>query len=199
MIKFTDFYRLFEEAFNDMGRLSPEKLRRGQRLDPDDDDNFTQVNGKVFYNVVSKIRIADMGRPEPKGLETLTVYDVKDYMNMKCFVGKNNSSGFAIKDGSELVSVFSSQESSGNALVRKAIEEGATHLDCYAKKDKNGNILNTGLVKLYRGHGFEIDKSLTTGKVGEPYSIQNGVSLYVNENEEVEPDNENVVVFMKLK
>jgi hypothetical protein len=199
MIEFTEFYRLFLESFNDMGRLSPEKLRRGQRLDPEDDDNFTQVGGKVFHNVVSKIRIADMGRPEPKGLETLTVYDIKDYMSMKCFLGKNNSSGFAIKDGSELVSVFSSQESSGNALVRKAIEEGATHLDCYAEKDRNGNILNTGLVKLYRRHGFEIDKSMNSGKMGEPYSIQNGVSLYVNDDGEVEPDNENVVVFMKLR
>jgi hypothetical protein len=198
MIKFADFYRLFEEAFSDMGKLSPEKLVRGQRLDPDD-DNFVQVDGRVFHKVVSKIKQNDMNRLAPKGLETLTVYDVKDYMNMKCFVGKNNSSGFAIKDGGELVSVFSSQNSSGDALMIKAIEEGATHLDCYAKKDANGNVLNTGLVKLYRRHGFEIDKSLTTGNIGEPYSIQNGVSLYVNENEEVEPDNENVVVFMKLK
>jgi hypothetical protein len=198
MIKFTEFYKLFLESFNDMGRLSPEKLVRGQRLDPND-DNFTQVNGRVYHNVVSKIKKNDMRRENPKGLDTLTVYEVKEYMNMKCFVGKNNSSGFAIKDGSELVSVFSSQNSSGDALMRKAIEEGATHLDCYAKKDGAGNILNTGLVKLYRRHGFEIDKSMNSGRVGEPYAIQNGVSLYVNESGEVEPDNENVVVFMKLR
>ena len=199
MIKFSDFYYQFLEAYRDMGKLSPERLTRGQRLDPNDDENFQQIDGRIFYNIVSKIKAADVGRKSPKGLDSLTVYEIKEYQKMKCFVGKNNSSGFAIKDGSELVSVFSSQNSSGDALMRKAIEEGATHLDCYAKKDENGNILNVGLVKLYSRHGFVIDKSLNTGKIGEPYSIQNGVSLYVNEKEEVEPNNENVVVFMKLK
>ena len=39
---------------------------------------------------------------------------------------------------------------------------------------------------------------MNTGKDGEPYSIQNGVSSYVNDNGEVEPNNPSVVVFMKI-
>ena len=198
MIDFVDFYKIFLETFNDMGKLSPEELTRGQRLNPEGGDNFEQVDGRVYHQIVSKIKRNDETAKNRKGLHTLTVYGVKDYVGMKCFVGKNNSSGFAVKPDGELVTVFSSQNSSGDALMEKAIAEGASHLDCYAKKNENGEILNTGLVKLYRRHGFTIDKSMNSGNVGEPYAIQNGVSLYVNDNGEVEPDNENVVVFMKL-
>jgi hypothetical protein len=48
------------EAFKDIGKLSPEQLLKGQRLDPNDEDNFKQVNGRVFYQAISKIRSNDI-------------------------------------------------------------------------------------------------------------------------------------------
>lgn len=199
------FIQFFYEAFSDLGKLSPEQLRKGQRLDPEDTDNFKQVDGRVFHNALSQIMKNDELRnktnPEMfKNLKgNLSLYGTKDYQSMKCFLGKNNSSGFCIKDGDELVSVFSSQESSGNAVVKKAIEEGAKRLDCFAKQDKEGNIVNIGLPKLYSRHGFKIDEDLNSGEPGEPYSIQNGISYFVDDNGNVDPTNETVVVFMKLK
>ena len=42
-----------------------------------------------------------------------------------------------------------------------------------------------------------VHKSINTGHPGEPYSIVNGISSYVNDQEEVEPDNPQVVIFMR--
>ena len=54
------------------------------------------------------------------------------------------------------------------------------------------------MFRLYSGFGFKIDKSMNIGKKGEPYSIIKGVSDYVDENEKVHPEDERVVIFMKL-
>lgn len=98
------------EDFRDIGKLSPDQLIRGQRLDPTDSENFTQVEGRVFFNVVSRIIKNDIARGDSaRGLDTLTIYAVGDYNKMKCFLGKNNSSGYALTNTGELVSVFSSQ------------------------------------------------------------------------------------------
>ena len=113
---------------------------------------------------------------------------------MDCYLGKNNSSGYALHNG-ELVSVFSSQKSSGSAIVKDAINNGAKRLDCFAKRDKEGNISGT-LFTLYSKHGFKIDTKMNVGKPGEIYTITNGVSDFVNDKDEVEPDNENVVIYL---
>lgn len=95
------------EAFKDIGKLSPQQLMKGQRLKPEDEDNFKQVTGRVFHQAISKIRINDIARGDnAKGLDTLTVYSVPGYKKMKCFLGKNNSSGYCIAHSNELVSVF---------------------------------------------------------------------------------------------
>jgi hypothetical protein len=117
---------------------------------------------------------------------------------MKCFLGKNNSSGFAIKNKNELVSVFSSQKSSGNAIVKKAIEEGAKKLDCFAIRDPKNKTISGDLYRLYSKNGFKIDKSLNDGTPGEKYAIINGVSDYVDDDGNVQPENECVVIYMKL-
>jgi hypothetical protein len=113
---------------------------------------------------------------------------------MRCFIGDNNSSGYAINNR-ELVSVFSSQKSSGNPLVQSAISNGATHLDCYAFLLNNK--ISGDLFSLYSRNGFRINKNLTTGELGVPYTIQNGISRFVNEEGDVEIDNPQVVIFMK--
>jgi hypothetical protein len=195
------FLEIFHEKFSDMGRLSPEQLQKGQRLSQDDQDNFHEVSGRVFHKVLMNImHNNDLRKDQNKNLrENLTLYEVKDYLLMRCFIGRNNSSGFAIKDGDELVSVFSSQQSSGNALVHEAIKQGARRLDCFAKQDQNGNIVKEGLFKLYSRHGFVVDKDMNSGNVGEPYSTQNGVSYFVDDNGNVDPNDPQVVIYMKRK
>src|SRR6056297_1233240 len=187
------------EAFKDMGKLSQKELMKGQYLDPKETDNFKQVSGRVFYKAISKIRENDItklnkGLPS-KGLKTLTVYNVSDYNQMKCFLGKNNSSGYCIAHGNELVSVFSSQKSSGDAIMVDAIKNGAKRLDCFAFRE-NGKISGP-LYRLYSKYGFKIDRSMNDGHPGEPYAIENGISSYVNDQDEVEPENPQVVIFMR--
>lgn len=193
------FYQFFIEKYTDLGKLSPEQLQKGQRLDPNSEDNFKEIDGRIFHRILMKIMNSDLGRKVPKNIkDNLTLYPVEDYMKMKCFIGKNNSSGFCIKDGDELVSVFSSQGSSGNALVQEAIKQGARRLDCFAEQDGEGGIVDKELYRLYSRNGFVIDKSLNSGNKGEAYSIQNGISYFVDEAGNVDPQNPKVVIFMKL-
>lgn len=188
------------EAFVDIGRLSPEELTRGQKLDPLEDDNFVEVSGRIFHQSVNKIRDNDIERLNKglpsKGLKTLSVYNVKDYNQMSCYLGKNNSSGYCIAHGDELVSVFSSQKASADALMIDAIKNGARRLDCYASRSKKGSISGP-LYGLYSKYGFKIDKSMNEGVPGQPYAVVRGVSDYVDDNGVVHPDNPTVVVFMK--
>lgn len=193
------FKELFE-AFKDLGKLSDTELEKGQRLDSEAEDNFKEVSGDIFFKVISKIKVNDLARKDygtSKGLETLTVYSKIEYSKMRCFLGVNNSSGYALAHhNKELVSVFSSQKSSGSAIVQDAIRNGAKYLDCFAQL--NDGKISGQLYILYKRNGFHIDKTKNEGKEGEPYSIQKGISKFVNSNEEVEPDNPNVVIFMKI-
>lgn len=184
-----------QEAFSDMGKLSDEQLKKGQRLEPQNDKNFHEVSGKVFRGFLTKLIKKDALRgKEAKGLADLSVYSVEEYNKMKCYIDINNSSGFVIKDGDELVSVFSTQGSSGDAIVKEAIKKGAKRLDCFAYL-QDGQ-LSGGLYKLYSRHGFKVDKSLTTGTGDKPYDIVKGIS-YFTDGETVDKTNPVVVIFMK--
>lgn len=77
-----------------------------------------------------------------------------------------------------------------------AVNRGASHLDCFATRNKNGTI-EGALYSLYTRHGFKINKSLNSGTPGEPYSIINGVSSFVDSNGVVHEDDPRVVIFMK--
>src|SRR5574343_835365 len=105
---FKEFLQL-DEDFKSMGKLSPEQLKKGFKLT--DENDFNEVDARTFYNVISKIKANDIARGDKtKGLDTLTVYSVNEYKDMKCYLGINNSSGYALHHD-ELVSVFSSQGS----------------------------------------------------------------------------------------
>jgi hypothetical protein len=187
-----------DEAFNDLGKNDPADLVKGQPLDPKKDDNFHKVDARTFYRVVSRLRANDFARLNAnlpsKGLHTLEAYPPQEYASMHCYIGKNNSSGFAIKDGN-LVSVFSTQRSSGDAIVAAAVQFGAKTLDCFATRA--GGSITGPLFRLYMRHGFHIDQQMNSGTPGEPYAIVNGVSSFVNDQEQVEPENPSVVVFMR--
>jgi len=187
------------ETFAQMGKLSPEELQKGQYLDPKNKDNFKQVTGRVFYQSINKIRQNDISKIDrglkPKGLKSLSVYNVNEYEKMRCYLGKNNSSGYCIAHGNELVSVFSSQKSSIDAIMIHAIKNGARKLDCFAIRNKTK--ISGHLYKIYSKFGFKIDKSMNDGDINEPYAIINGISNYVNDQGDVEPNNPQVVIFMK--
>ena len=191
------FQKLIEK-FNDMGKISDTDLKKGQKLTSGND--FSEVDGTTFFRAITNIKendIAKLNKGLPhKGLETLSVYSRGDYSKMKCFLGHNNSSGYAINHGSELVSVFSTQGSSGNAIMESAVKNGAKHLDCFALRDEDG-IISGPLFKLYSSHGFKIDTSMNSGTPGEPYAIVKGVSDYVDDEEKVHPEDPRVVIFMK--
>ena len=190
---FKDF---LQEAFKDLGKLSADELKKGQKLVGDDDD-FTQVNGRIFHKSISKIKANDLARGDKaKGLDSLTIYSVKEYSQMNCYLGKNNSSGYAVKPNGELVSVFSTQGSSARSLMTSAIENGATNLDCFALRSEQGKI-SGALYGLYTKFGFKIDTSMNVGIPGEAYSIVKGVSSFVDDNGVVHPDDPRVVIFMK--
>ena len=186
------------EAFKDIGKLSAKELMKGQRLDPNNDGNFELVTGRVFHQAVSQIRVNDIARGDnAKGLDTLTVYKVSEYKKMKCYLGKNNSSGYCISHRNELVSVFSSQQSSGKAIMKSALENGAKRLDCFALQNPITNNISGNLYNLYSRFKFKIDKQKNEGKPDDPYSIVNGVSNYVDDRGVVHPNDERVVIFMK--
>ena len=189
---------LILDAFKDIGKLTAAQLMKGQKLYPEEPGNFREVTGRIFHQAINQIRKNDIERLNKglpsKGLKSLSVYDVKGYMDMKCFLGINNSSGYCIHGG-ELVSVFSSQKASADAIMKDAIKNGAKRLDCYVLRIKGK--ISGPLYKLYTKYGFKIDKSMKSGKPGEPYAIVNGISDFVNDRGEVEPDNPQVVVFMK--
>ena len=183
------------EKYSDLGKLSPEQLTKGQPLHAADSNNFKQVSGRMFNQIVTRLGKFDGLRESPKGLHTLSVYSVEEYNKMQCFIGNNNTSGYAIKDGDELISVFSTAGRSGKAIMADAVKRGVSRLDCFARRDANGNIVGP-LVDLYSLYGFKIDTSMNQGNPDEPYAIVNGVSSFVNDSGQVEPDNPNVVVFM---
>ncbi len=193
------FFKEIFEAFKDIGKLSNQELEKGQRLEKNNKDNFVEVDANVFYKAVSRIRSNDIAKgDQAKGLDTLTIYSKNEYNKMNCYLGINNSSGYAIAHGDELVSVFSSQKSSGSAIVQDAKRNGATHLDCFATRTGglNGKI-SGDLYSLYSRNGFKINKKLTTGtNPMVPYTIIKGISAFVNSKEQVELDNPSVVIFM---
>jgi len=137
---------LVTEAFKDIGKLSPDQLTKGQYLNPNDSDNFVRVSGRIFYMAITKIKQNDIARANTglpsKGLETLSFYNAGEYDKMECYLGKNNSSGYAIDHGT-LKSVFSSQKSSGDAIMVDAmnVEEIAdAAVDLLQHKQKRSEI-----------------------------------------------------------
>lgn len=199
------FYKFFWEAFSDIGKLSPEQLKMGFRLNPEDSEKFKPVDWRNFYKIINGYMKSDDKRADPdhpkhkkfKGIkDNITIYEPKKYAEMECFVGPNNTSGYCIKGGDELVSVFSSEEPSGDALVKSAIKNGARRLDCFADQDGNGGIESKGLYKLYSRNGFVIDKDKNDDTM--PYPVFNGISYGVDDDGNIDRNSKTVVVYMKL-
>lgn len=88
---------------------------------------------------------------EEKSIEELTGKDA-DHSQCRIFLSEDKKSGFVIKNGDDLVSVFSTRgHGSGDAIVECAIAAGARRLDCF----------NTILPEFYASHGFRPVARLT--------------------------------------
>ncbi len=69
---------------------------------------------------------------------------VETHEAVRWFGGRANAQGFGITSTGELVGLFSSVAGAGNDLIKHAIREGATYLDCF----------DGYLPTLYSKHGF---------------------------------------------
>lgn len=79
---------------------------------------------------------------------TVDVHEPEEYLDCDLYLTENGRAGFAIKNGDELVSVFSyGGERAGDAIVAKAVEQGARRLDCFDIENR--------LPGLYGRHGFQ--------------------------------------------
>lgn len=74
------------------------------------------------------------------------------------FLGAGGMLGFIIKQGGELVAVFSLAKGMGDAIMKAAIANGATHLDCFEGY----------LTDFYKRHGFCSYKIVPNWTKGEP-------------------------------
>ncbi len=101
-------------------------------------NNFITVPATEF---ISKRDILD-----PSLFAFLTNHSANDYTNKntKLFLSNDFKSGFGINPDGELISVFSLEKARGKILVKKAVKEGASYLECMGDK----------LLELYSSFGF---------------------------------------------
>ena len=125
-----------------VGRANPARIPKGKanplifRLD------HSERSAQLFHN-----RIADLKR-NAEVSATVDAHEPEEYLDCDLYLTEDGRAGFAIKNGNELVSVFSyTGERAGDALVEKAVENGARRLDCFDIKGF--------LPRLYGRHGFQ--------------------------------------------
>ena len=91
----------------------------------------TEVNPQLFHDIFEVVRYYT-----PNG-ELVDLHE--DYSNCKCFLTEDGTAGFAVEPDGNLVSVFNLGTARGflGALRDLVREAGATHLDAYASKEQN--------------------------------------------------------------
>ena len=113
---------------------------------------YNQVDSRQFY-----IALNIAQRKNPLIKDMVHLYTPIEYSNMRCYLSRDNASGYAIKDG-DLVSVFSLVKGRGTDLVISAKKSGANRLDCF----------DGYLVSLYSKLAFKEYKRELNWVVGEP-------------------------------
>jgi len=118
---------------------------------------------------------------EEKSIEELTGKDA-DHSQCRIFLSEDKKSGFVIKNGDDLVSVFSTRgHGAGDAIVECAIAAGARRLDCFS----------TVLPRFYASHGFRPVARLT---FDPNYAPEGWDYNYFGKYNEGKPD----IIFMVL-
>jgi hypothetical protein len=81
------------------------------------------------------------------------IHSVEEYRGMRLYLSSDSRTGYAIKDGDELVSVFSGARGRGLDLVADAVGNGARRADCYAIPLYEGDEIGY-LPRLYASAGL---------------------------------------------
>lgn len=126
----------------DVTKKKEKKLNKGEPKQQKQPHDIIEVHPHHFHKRVSKFReLNDMNRAN------VHPYSPEDYSQMKTYMTRDGKSGYAVKNGNELVSVHSSERGRGDHLVGHAVKMGAKKLDAY---DIGGK-----LPSLYGKHGFQ--------------------------------------------
>lgn len=109
----------------------------GRKFNPATAEDFYQAVSAAMPVSKGDILIGDM----------LTRYTPEEYAMMKLFLSPDSQAGYALKNGDELVSVFSIPGGRGRDIAAEAVLGGARRLDNYDVRGK--------LPGLYGSVGFE--------------------------------------------
>jgi hypothetical protein len=137
----------------------------------------SQEAGELFAKKISeaKAKIGDKA-------SSVYVYPAEEYKDMKMFLSKDGTAGFAVKKDGDIVSVFSTEKGLSTYMLQMAIANGGEKLDCF----------DTYLTKIYKENGFvEYDRD----KWNEQYKPDGWNKDYYKQYNNGEPD----VVYMKIK
>ena len=140
---------------------------------------YELVQGEAAFNGAARFRkaISDAKSSSKHGA-AVYVYDEADYAKMRLFLTEDGKSGFALK-GDDIVSVFSGQKGSANAMLQLAVDEGGRRLDAF----------DTILPEIYADNGF---KTVARVAWNEDYKPDNWDKQLFKDFNNGEPD----VVFM---
>lgn len=117
---------------------------------------FRKVSKTEFLQAFRAARLADRRIYNA----TSGTFEVDQATNQhdQVVLGDGGTCGFIVKNGGELIAVFSLVKGRGDAIVKAAIGLGAEYLDCF----------DGYLPKLYAKHGFVIVKRELNWTVGGP-------------------------------
>jgi hypothetical protein len=128
-------------------------------------DAIRQVDADRFARAVAEAAPVQKGPMQIADM--LTQYTPEEYAKMRTFLSRDAGSGFALKDGDELVSVFSAPRGRGEQLAMEAAARGARRLDNFDIEGK--------LPELYGKAGFR-----ETERFGYDPQYADALSPYVN-------------------
>lgn len=99
------------------------------------------VSPVEFREALKRAKHSVFNRKVAAGLHE---YSLREYSEMRTFLGPQGRSGYAIKPDGDLVNLFSWASGKGQALIADAVSNGAHKLDCY----------DGPLVEIYKRAGF---------------------------------------------
>jgi hypothetical protein len=126
---------IIPEQFRQIMRDAGVRPRRVLELDPG-----TETSAGAFRAAITAVKT----HPEQKYGAAVYVYDQADYQKMRLFVTEDGTSGFALKDDGDIVSVFSMGGGHAWYLVDLAVAQGGWKADSF----------DTILPHLYAPHGL---------------------------------------------
>ena len=169
-MKHKHYRRNTEEAIEELNTLSnntpaheilglnkneKEVLKKKNKQKPEEEGSvkYKKSHHDDFHQALSRASAIN-----PHISSNVNIYHPHEYAKMKTFLSNDKKSGYAIKAGGELVSVFSSEKRRGDGLVWNAKANGAKKLDAF----------DGYLSDFYKKHGFKEHKREKNWNEGGP-------------------------------